>query len=171
MFCKNCGTQNPDNAVACIKCRAPLAVAPQQPVQPQPAQPQPVQPQPAQPIYQQPAQPVYQQPMQPQYQQPMYPGYPVPAPTVPGKGLGVASMVLGIISLVLFCIWYLAIPCAIIGAALGGIAMNKAKEVGMKNGLATAGLTCSCISLGVCLIYTLIFVIIIGESVAFLNSL
>ncbi len=149
MFCKNCGTQNPEGAVVCIKCRAPLTVAPQ------PVQPQPVQPQPVQPVYQQPVQPVYQQPQyqQFQYQQPMYPGY--PAPAVPAKGLGIASMVLGIISLVLFCIWYLSIPCAIIGAALGGVALNKAKEVGMKNGLATAGITCSCVSLGLRVIFWL----------------
>src|ERR1700722_10486647 len=49
-----------------------------------------------------------------------YPGTPYTPPYQPVEapkpsGLAVASMVLGIISLVLFCVWYLSIPCAIIG--------------------------------------------------------
>lgn len=86
-------------------------------------------------------------PQQPMYQQPMQPV------TVPGKGLGVASMVLGIISLVLFCIWYVAIPCAIIAVILGGVGASKAKAAGMKNGAATAGIVCSCISLGLTILW------------------
>lgn len=75
---------------------------------------------------------------------------------VPGKGLGVASMVLGIISLVLFCFWYIAIPCAIIGLALGGVGTMKAKEANTKNGLATAGIACSCVALGIALVFLIL---------------
>ncbi len=75
------------------------------------------------------------------------------APTcTPGIGLAVASMVLGIVSLVLFCFAFLAIPCAIIGGALGGISLWKAKKAGVKSGMAVAGITCSCISLGILII-------------------
>ena len=72
---------------------------------------------------------------------------------IPGKGLGIASMVLGIVSLALFCVLYLAIPCAIVGAILGGVALSKAKQAGVKNGMGVAGLTCSLIALGILVIY------------------
>lgn len=75
---------------------------------------------------------------------------------VPGKGLGVASMVLGIISLVLFCFWYIAIPCAIIGVALGGVGTMKAKAANSKNGVATAGIACSCVALGIAIVFLIL---------------
>lgn len=83
------------------------------------------------------------------------PGYvggfrPMNAP-VPGKGLGIASMVLGIISLVFFCVFWFSIPCAIVGAALGGAA--KSKAAGAPNGMATAGIACSCIALGLAIFF------------------
>lgn len=70
------------------------------------------------------------------------------ASSVPGKGLGIASMVLGIISLVMFCTGWFAIICAIVGTALGGVALKKAKDAGVKNSMATAGLACSVVALG-----------------------
>ena len=76
-------------------------------------------------------------------------GYaPVPAKN-PGKGLGIASMVLGIVSLVLFCWIYVSIPCALVGVILGGVGMKKSKDAGMSAGMATAGLVCSIISLAI----------------------
>ena len=85
-----------------------------------------------------------------QPQQPIYPvnNYQQPVPqSVPGKGLGITSMVLGIISLVLFCFWFIALPCAIVGIILGCISISQAKEAGMKNGMATAGIVCSAIAI------------------------
>ncbi len=35
------------------------------------------------------------------------------------KGLSIAAMVLGIISVALFCIWYIALPCAILAIVFG----------------------------------------------------
>ena len=137
MFCKNCGSQLPDGVAFCTACGTPVPVAPQAPVMPQP-------------------------PMAPQA-----PVNPYAQPIVPGKGLGVASMVLGIVSLVLFCIWYLAIPCAIIGAALGGVAQSKAKAAGVKNGMAVAGITCSCIALGVAILFLLLGIIGLASIGAF----
>ncbi len=84
-------------------------------------------------------------------------GTPTPATgVVPGKGLGIASMVVGIISLALFCIWFIAIPCAIVGAVLGGVAYNKAKQAGTKNKMANAGIVCSAIALAITILFTII---------------
>lgn len=159
MFCPKCGAACEDGAKFCPTCGNNMNAAPVQP---------------AQPVYQQPAQPVYQQPVyqQPVYQQPVYqpvqPVYqqPAAAPAVPGKGLGIASMVLGIVSLVMFCAWYLAIPCALVGCILGAVALNKAKQAGMKNGMGVAGLTCSLIALAI-----LIIIVILGAAgYSFLDS-
>ncbi len=69
-----------------------------------------------------------------------------------GLGFAITSMVLGIVSLALFCVIYLAIPCAIVGIALGGVALNKAKKANAKSGMAIAGITCSCVSLGILIV-------------------
>ena len=48
-----------------------------------------------------------------------------------GIGFGIASMVLGIVALVMSCCFYfISIPCAIIGIILAGIALSGHKEVG-----------------------------------------
>ncbi len=60
-----------------------------------------------------------------------------------GKGMAVASMILGIVSIVLSCIWYISVPAAIVGLILG-IMHNKKNA---KNGMATAGIVCSVIGL------------------------
>lgn len=156
-FCKHCGSQIEDNAAFCGVCgQAQNTVEPQ-------AQEAPVytQPQAQAPVYQvpvQPQQPVYVAPQAPVYAQPQ-----VKAP-VPGKGVGIAGMVLGIVSLALFCAWYLAIPCAIIGAALGGVGLSKAKAAGMKNGMAAAGVACSCVALGLALLFVLLVFLGVASS-------
>lgn len=142
MFCTRCGNNNPDGAFCCTSCGSPLN---------QPQAPQ-------QPVYNAPQQPAYQAPQQPVYQaQPMYNDS--TAPQVPAKGFSIASMVLGIVSLALFCLWYFALPCAIVGVILGGVALNKSKFVGIKNNMALAGVVCSCIALGGAIIFTLIAVV------------
>ncbi len=66
------------------------------------------------------------------------------------KGMAIASMVLGIISVVFFCLWYIAIPAAIVGLVLG-VLSNKAA----KSGMATAGIVLSIIALAVAIIWIL----------------
>lgn len=127
MFCPNCGAQNPDNTAFCANCGTNFAQS-------------------AAPVYGQPAAPVYGQPAAPVYGQPAYPVAPA---TVPGKGLGIASMVLGIIALVLFCTSWFAVACAVVGVVLGGVGLKKAKDAGMKNGMAVAGIVCSVIALAI----------------------
>ena len=51
------------------------------------------------------------------------------------KGLGIAGMILGILSLIFCCVWYLSLPCAIIGLILS-IVSQKAKS----NGFALSGI-------------------------------
>lgn len=119
MFCPNCGAQNPDNTAFCANCGTSFTQS-------------------AAPVYGQPAAPVYGQP-----------AYPVAPTTVPGKGLGIASMVLGIVALVLFCTSWFAVACAIVGVILGGVSLKKAKDAGMKNGMAVAGIVCSVIALAI----------------------
>lgn len=60
------------------------------------------------------------------------------------KGLSIASMVLGIVSLAF---WYLAIPCAILAIIFGIIGRKKGGK-----GMATAGLVLGIISLVILII-------------------
>ena len=84
----------------------------------------------------------------PQYQQPQYqPQYPNQNPEDPGKGMGIASMVLGIIGLCTGWCWGVGAILGIIGIVLAIMSGNKSKQVGLKqNGLAIAGLVCSIIA-------------------------
>lgn len=61
-------------------------------------------------------------------------------------------MVLGIVSLALFCVWYIAIPCAIVAVILGAIGLNQSKSAGLKNGMAVAGIVCSVIAIAIVII-------------------
>ena len=58
-------------------------------------------------------------------------------PQTESKGLSIASMVLGIIALVLFCIPFVCFPCGIISVILGGVSL-AGKKAG--KGMAVAGL-------------------------------
>lgn len=108
-------------------------------------------PQPQDPNYQQqpqaPNQQNYQQaPQQVAYPQPAY----GPPPPSPGKGMNIASMVLGIVSLVFsFCLYYLSIPMSIVGLVLGLIGTSKAKNAGQPKGMGTAGVVMNIITLGI----------------------
>ena len=62
-----------------------------------------------------------------------------------GAGLAIASMVLGIVALVLSCcLYYVSIPCGILSIIFAAVSIrgNKAGK-----GMAIAGLVCSIISL------------------------
>lgn len=81
------------------------------------------------------------------------------------KGFCIASMVLGIIALVLFCVWYLSIPCAIL-AVIFGILGIKSKGKGM----AIAGLVTGSIGLVVS-VFIIIFLVIFGVAMGISDSL
>lgn len=76
--------------------------------------------------------------------------------SVPGKGLGITSMILGIISIVISLAVYVAIPFAVLGVALGGYGKSKSNKLGLPNGCATAGIACSCVCFGILLLIAII---------------
>ena len=97
----------------------------------------------------------YQQPQQQAYgsfDQTQY-GYNQPASS--GKGMAIASMVLGIISIPAICFWIVGLPCAIVGLILG-ILYNKKNE---HSPMATAGIVCSIITIAL-LVLVLILCIV-----------
>lgn len=134
MFCPNCGTYNYDNAQVCASCGTQMA--------PPAAYPPPQMPYPVQPVY----------------------GYAPPAPAVPAKAQSITGMILGIVSLCLFCVWYLSIPCGVVGIVFSVIARRKSAEVGYKNNMANAGFICSCIGLGLGIVFVIVSIAIISSA-------
>lgn len=116
-FCTKCGAQNADNAQFCESCGGKLES--QQPIN---AQQTVVNEQPI----------VNQQQNQTQGQQ-----------NTPGKGLGVASLVCGIVSF--FCFGFIL---GVLAVVFGGIAKSK----GYKGGMATAGIVLGVVGLALYLI-------------------
>ena len=74
------------------------------------------------------------------------------------QGLSIASMVLGIVSLVSWFIWPVSTICAIIGLIFGFIRIKQVKYKGM----AIAGLVTSIISLSLWVIILLFSFVIVG---------
>ncbi|OJU12280.1 MAG: hypothetical protein BGN88_03910 [Clostridiales bacterium 43-6] len=70
--------------------------------------------------------------------------YAPPAPPAghPKKGFAIASLVLGLVSVVISCFIYVAVPAGIIGIILGALALKAGK-----NGMAMAGLVLSIIGI------------------------
>lgn len=84
------------------------------------------------------------------------------------KGMAIASMVLGIVSIVLVCCTYfLSIPCAIVGLVLG-IMQNKTHG---KNGMATAGIVCSIVSIVLSIIFIIINALYTAPLLSELNEI
>ena len=89
-------------------------------------------------------------------------GYNQPASS--GKGMAIASMVLGIISIPAICFWIVGLPCAIVGLILG-ILYNKKNE---HSPMATAGIVCSIITIAL-LVLVLILCIVGAVSLSSLE--
>lgn len=87
--------------------------------------------------------------------------------SVPGTGLSIASMVLGIISILTLCIWWLCLILGVLAVSLGAVGIYKAKLVGAKSSLGVAGLVCGCIGIGVMLI---LYILAYVAAVDFLES-
>lgn len=60
------------------------------------------------------------------------------------SGFTIASLVLGIVSLVLWCVWFVSIPCSILALIFGIIGVKKKGK-----GMAIAGIVTGAISLAI----------------------
>lgn len=188
MYCIKCGKENEEKARFCCGCGLVFEDLETQSTQP------PIPPVYSQPNYYQPPQtqfntnPQYQNQNQYQYQntqyqqnippqyynqqyfqygQPMMEGQQMYRQPLPAYGLSIASMVLGIISIVLFLGFYISIPCAIVGIVLGCIAHSKAKAIGLKNSFATAGIICSVVAIAlVAIVFILAITSIISGDIS-----
>lgn len=77
-------------------------------------------------------------------------------PTKDRKGFAITSMVLGIISLVLFCVWYISVPCSILAIIFAKLSLKSSKK-----GMAIAGLTTGIIGL-ILMAIIYIFIVALG---------
>lgn len=67
-----------------------------------------------------------------------------------GKGLSIASMVLGIVAVVFgCCFYYVSIPCGVIGLILGAMSLSK-KKAG--KGMAITGLVLSIVAIALSIV-------------------
>ena len=82
------------------------------------------------------------------------------------KGLSIASMVLGIISVVLICIWYISIPCAILAIIFGIVGMKKGGR-----GMGIAGLVLGIVTLAIIVIIYLLAVIGVASYTSTVSSM
>ena len=86
-------------------------------------------------------------------------------PNGEGKGFAITSLVLGIVSLVLFCIPYLAILCAIAAIVFGVIGLKKAGK-----GMAIAGLILGIVALILYVFVILGSIALVGMSASVLED-
>lgn len=75
------------------------------------------------------------------------------------KGFCIASMVLGIVALVFFCIWYISIPCGILAIIFGILGVKSTNK-----GMAIAGLVTGSIGL-IITTFIIIMIFIFGIAV------
>lgn len=147
-FCGKCGSSVPDEANVCPVCGAGLNIDSSNGY-PYPPEGNPT------PIY----------PNNPAGGYPMRGGYGAPAPgpngQVPGKGLAVASMVLGIVALVFLLFFpYLSPILGIVGIVLAVVAKNH----GYVGGMQSAGFVMSIIATALSIITIIACVACLGSA-------
>lgn len=74
------------------------------------------------------------------------------------KGLSITSMVLGIVSLVMLCLWYVSIPCAILAIIFAIVGRKKGGK-----GMATTGLVLGIIALAIDVVIVVGIIGLAGE--------
>lgn len=85
----------------------------------------------------------------------------------PGHGLAIASLVLGIISIVSCCCVYLSVVAGVVGVVLAILSKNKSKDNKFE-GLAMAGLVCSIIGVVISVGY-IVYLIVMMQSPDFME--
>ena len=81
------------------------------------------------------------------------------APANDKKGFSIAALVLGIIAIVLCCIWYVSIPCGIIALILGIIGLKSSKR-----GMSIAGIITGVIGM-ILSIVLVVSIVLLGVSI------
>lgn len=76
------------------------------------------------------------------------------------KGFAIAALVLGIVSIVLACLWFLSIPCGILAIIFGALGLKSTKK-----GLSIAGIVTGIIGT-----LALVIILIISFGVYIFNS-
>lgn len=69
------------------------------------------------------------------------------------KGMSIAALVLGIISLVMLCVWYISIPCAILAIIFGILGRKKGGK-----GMGTAGLVLGILTVAFVIIFYMLVI-------------
>lgn len=105
--------------------------------------------------------------MEPNYN----PQNPVPeVNNAPKPGMGIASMVLGIVAVVFCCcFYYVSIPCAIVGLVLAIVVLRRGDMAGRK--MAIAGLVLSIVALVLVVLYIILVGTMVGGLSAYLTEL
>jgi hypothetical protein len=86
-----------------------------------------------------------------------------------GAGLGIASMVLGILSIVFSCcFYYIAFPCGIVGLILGAVSIKKGNA---GKGMAITGVVLSIISLALAVVAAIILASAGGSMLEYLEDM
>lgn len=75
------------------------------------------------------------------------------------KGFSIAALVLGIIAIVLCCLWYVSIPCGIIALVLGILGLKSSKR-----GMSIAGIVTGVVGMILCVVL-IISVVLMGVSI------
>lgn len=81
------------------------------------------------------------------------------------KNFSIAALVLGIVALVLSCIWHISIPCAILAIIFGVLGIKSSKK-----GMSIAGITTGAIGMFIC-IAILIVLMIFGFAMGITDSI
>lgn len=68
-------------------------------------------------------------------------------------GMAIASMIIGIVSVVFFCAWYISIPCAVLAVVFGGISLHGKKG---NQSMALTGVITGVAGLIISIIYTIV---------------
>ena len=76
------------------------------------------------------------------------------------NSMAIASMILGIVSMVMCCIIYVSVPCAVLSVVLGAVTLRKGKSA-----MAVAGIILGAISIAIAV---LIFVLIVVGMISYI---
>ena len=73
------------------------------------------------------------------------------------KGLAIAAMVLGIVSIVFFCVWYISITCAVLAIIFGILSLKSTRR-----GMAIAGISTGAVGFVLMVILYIFIFFVIG---------